>query len=208
MALEVIIQGNRMATKPLNKYTKQELIERCESLKITEIKAEDSDNIKNSEYVTAIEEFAKKQNGVNSGSVKEDEKAAKEPKGEKIDHGKVLSTEDRIALLYVSLPVIVTCHDNTVIIDDDEEGRVEEFSWGNAKIGMTSAKVKLDGKMQYLQIGAIKKLKTLVYAHHTKDSAGNPISSTDRAKFSVAETTGWTQEQLEAQKKSQALRKI
>lgn len=173
--------------KALNKLNKTELKEIVEKEGIVITEAEDLKNIINAEYVAAIEKHRKSK-----------------PKKVK---PKILTKEEQVQDLYRQIPVVISYHDNGDSIEDDEAGRVWRGAWGNGTIGMRTFSVRLDGAMQYLEIGAIKKLKTLQFPYHTQDANNKPTTIL-KNKFTITETDGWTEEELTARKKSQAVRTV
>ncbi len=163
----------------------------------------------NVEYVRVLELFKAKQDKVNF-------EVAKEIKEEvvtgstKIDSPvtKAAKRQNMSDDLTTSVPVIVTDHDTSLIIEDDNELRIIEISWGNPVIGMFTTRIPLHGQMQYLPKGAIIRLKAIPMAVHTNDENGKSISHRNLKRFSIADTTGWTPEQFNSHKEEQKLKRI
>lgn len=205
--------------KTFQQMNKTELLKAITSLKLEDkVVAKDPKNPTNAEYVTTLNEFKKSQANMNPDEAREQEiddkiEAAKPVK-------KVVSESDAPALtkqvqkqmqvdhLNNKVPVIITDHDITQVVDEDTEARTVPVSWGNPIIGMTTTNIALHGKMQYVTRGAIKALKSIPIATHKKNAAGTEVSDLTRKRFSIAEVEGWTKEEFEAHKKEQQLKKI
>lgn len=129
--------------------------------------------------------------------------------GTKVDD---VDEETKVATMVEDLntmvPVIVTDHDTSISIEEDDERRVVGLRWGNPLIGMTTTNVALHGKLQYLPKGALIRLNKVTLADHIKDADGKEKTVTDRSRFSVADTTGWSEAEFEAHKKEQMLKRI
>jgi hypothetical protein len=103
---------------------------------------------------------------------------------------------------------IVTDHYNGASLEEEDvPGRVHRISWGN-KLGSQTASIKLDGKPQYLHIGTINALKEITLPRLGKDNSGREYATINGGKrFSVIIVDGWTEEQLEQERKKQKARK-
>lgn len=158
----------------------------------------------NAEYVTVLERYEASE----APEVTEVEKIEEEQKAP----AEVATKEEKIANMVEDLdtmvPVIVTDHDNTVTVEEDENRRVVSIRWGNPLIGMTTTNVAMHGMMQYLPKGAIIRLKKITLADHVKNADGKEQSKNDRRRFSVADTTGWTEAEFEAHAAEQRLKRV
>lgn len=155
----------------------------------------------NAEYVTVLERAAeakaKKELKLTKGSVKSKSSALTEEE-------KTTMLDD----LSTGVPVIVTDHDGTVTIEDDENRRVVSVTWGNPVIGVTTVNIALHGRMQYLPKGAIMRMKEITLADHIKNEDGKETSTNSRKRFSIADTTGWTEAEFEAHAAEQRLKRV
>ena len=205
-----------MAAKPFDEMIKSELEEATAFLKLDdEVKAAAKNPAKptNADYVKVLEAFKAKQDKANPIVAKEViEASVAEVSGTKKEvtpratHAEVKATmaED----YSTGIPVIVTDHDTSISIDEDEEGRTVGIRWGNPVIGMSTTYVPMHGRMQYLPKGCVLRLRKISLASHVKDAAGKEKSHRDRKRFSVADTTGWTESEFEAHRDEQRLKRI
>ena len=99
--------------------------------------------------------------------------------------------------------VVITDHDTSQSIEDDQNNRLFKASWGNMLCTPRSEYVLVNGTPTGASRGMIKHMKALTTVIATNDAKGNP-KSTKIARFSISEVDGWTEEQLEALKKTQA----
>ena len=106
------------------------------------------------------------------------------------------------------IPVIVTDHDNSQSTEENLESLVFRGSCGNLYTGTISFAVVLHGKMQYLPKIVIDHLKTILMVSNYKDASGNEVSARNKPRFSIVEVQGWTEEELEAHKQEQSLKKL
>jgi len=188
----------RYMAKTFEEMTKAELIKATEGFGLLDgvIGTEKADKVKNDVYIDALNEYKEKMN-------------AKAPKGASkakippVDEIRALRAED----LLVSIPVIVTNHDHSVDITDDTELRGEEFTWGNRHVGGT-ARVFRHGERQFLQKGAIKALRAKVIPRYKADNAGNYKIVGKTPKYTITEVEGFTEVELEALQKKQAMLKM
>ena len=179
-----------MATKSFDKMTRTELEDTAKFLKV-EVKPSEGKDLINADFVKALTEFKESQVEATP----------------KVNVTKEVKAVNKAAGLHLGIEVVITDHDNTVDIEEDEQGRVFRFSWGNTKMGMTTTGVALHGKPQYISRGALKSLKTKTYTAHIKGADGKPIVE-ERTRFSISETSGWTKEQFAAHKEAQKLKRI
>ena len=107
------------------------------------------------------------------------------------------------------IQITVTDHDNTQTVEDDEENRLFQASWGNRICTPRQESVLVNGTPQYASRGMIKHMKSIKIPTFTKalnSEGGVKVGSRDR--FTINELTGWTEEQLDALRKTQAGRII
>ena len=201
-------------SKPFDKMIKSELEEAAQFLKLEDaVKAIAKDATKptNAEYVKVLEEFKAKQDADNADVAKE---VAEEPEvqsGSKEITPKSTKAEEIVtkSMDYATgIPVIVTDHDTSIAVEEDMEGRTFAITWGNPVIGMSTTNVPLHGRMQYLPKGAVIRLKRIPRASHIKDAGGKEQSHRDTMRFSVSDTTGWTEAQFDTHKQEQLLKRI
>ena len=202
--------------KTFEQMNKTELVESIKSLKLEDkVIAKDPEKPTNAEYVTTLNDFKDAQAVGNPEGAKQVEENKIEAKVEDTPKGsdapamtKEMKKQMQADFLDIKIPVIVTDHDTTQAVDEDSEARTVPISWGNPIIGMTTSNIALHGKMQYIARGALKTLKKIPLATHKKNAAGTEVSDLSRKRFSVAEVEGWTKDELEAHKKSQALKRL
>lgn len=108
----------------------------------------------------------------------------------------------------IGIPVIVTDYDTSITTEENIENRVFRGSIGNLMTGTISFTVTMHGKMQYLPRIVIDNLKTITMASNFKDASGKEVSSRDRLRFNVTEVEGWTEDELEAHRKEQLLKRV
>ena len=199
-------------SKAFDKMNKTELVEATKFLKLEKEVAEVAKDPKkptNADYVEVLEEFKTTQAKANP---KEAISQAKEQNAsENVVNAKKSKAEEKEVMvedLHTMIPVIITDHDTSVTVEDDTEARLVAIRWGNPVLGMTTVNIPLHGKMQYLQKGAVIRLKKISLASHIKNADGKETSNRDRKRFSVADTTGWTPAEFDAHAKEQALKRI
>ena len=189
--------------KPFNKMNKTELVASAQALKLEDkVKeiAKDPENPINAEYVTVLEEFKASQaeaNGVDDKPMTPDAKPGKVAKA---------TEAEKVAYNETAFYYLVTDHDTSVSIDDDEENRVYEFRWGNSRVGMTTQSVKLNGEPQYLPRGAVKTLERITYTKHYKVNGKPAVKEVPRFKITEM-PEGWSLEEFEAKKRDQMTQK-
>ena len=108
----------------------------------------------------------------------------------------------------VGIPVIVTDYDTSVTTEENIENRVFRGSIGNLMTGTISFAVAMHGRMQYLPRIVIDHLRTVTMASNYKDATGKEVSARDKLRFNVTEVEGWTEDELEAHRKEQLLKKL
>lgn len=205
-------------TKAFDKMIKKELQEAVAFLKLegkVAKLAKDPKAPTNAEFVEVLEAFKAEQDLSNPEEAKakeaDDSRETTDENGSPIVDPVATPEEVKQTMIddYNTLiPVIITDHDNSVSIEDDTEKRVVAVRWGNPILGMTTVNVPLHGKMQYVQKGAVMRLKKISLASHIKDADGKETSNRDRKRFSVSDTTGWTPAEFEAHAQEQALKKL
>lgn len=102
---------------------------------------------------------------------------------------------------------IVTDHYTVSKFEQNVPNRVFEVSYGN-KLGSVRARVSLNGSPQYLTIATLRKLEEIKMPRLGLDANGKEVATLGNKRFSVVIVDGWTDEQLEAQKKVQATHSI
>lgn len=196
--------------KSFKQMNKEELIKAAESLGLTNQvieSAKDKDNITNAEYVTVLEAFKASQDEINAETKKElediQEELEKAPKGPKI----VVDQHERAKLKQIKYKYIVTDHENSVTIEDDDETRTFPIQYGNLTTGPKNWNVGLHGNPQALPFSVAKKLEAILMPVHTKNGKGEPVVKT-QPRFRVTKVDGWTQDEIDALKRSQNTRKF
>lgn len=200
-------------SKTFAQMNKEELIKATESLKLMDkVKeiAEDPEKIKNAEYVTVLEEFKKAQDEVNAETKEEIEKPENQPsKADSREKSlkKVVDKHERARLKQVKFKYIVTDHNNSVTIADDDETRTFPIQYGNLTTGPKNWNVGLHGNPQALPFTVAKKLEEIKMSVHTKNAKGEPIVKS-QPRFRVTKVDGWTQDEIDQLQRSQNTRKF
>jgi len=197
-----------MAQKTFDKMNKTELEGAIAFLKLEDVAlaaAKDPEKITNAEYVAVLEAFKAKQDINNVDVVKET--TANDTASVKVNNSveKALVKADD---LHTMIPVIVTDHDTSVVINEDIEGRTVAIRWGNPVIGGYTTNVPVHGRMQYLPKGAVIRLKKITLAQNVKNADGQEVVNRNRKRFSIAHTEGWTEADFEAHRQEQLLKRI
>ena len=174
--------------------------------------AKDKDNITNAEYVTVLEEFKASQDEINSDTKKELDNAKKEDEAKKepevkVDAKVVVDQHERARLKQVKYKYIVTDHQHSVQIEDDDETRTFPIQYGNLTTGPKNWNVGLHGNPQALPFSVANKLEEVMMTLHTKDGEGKPIVKS-QPRFRVTKIEGWTQDEIDALKRAQNTRKF
>ena len=194
---------------------KEELIKAVESFNLMDkviASAKDPEKITNAEYVTVLEEFKAAQDEINADTKKElddaEKEAAKTPKAEvKVDAKIVVDQHERAKLKQVMYKYIVTDHQHSVQIDDDDLTRTFPVQYGNLTTGPKNWNVGLHGNPQALPFSVANKLEEILMTVHTKDAEGKPIVKT-QPRFRITKIEGWTQEEIDQLKRTQNTRKF
>lgn len=193
--------------KTFKDMNKDELIAAANSLGLTDkIKesAKDPEKITNAEYVTVLEAYKASQDEINSGAKQELDKV----KTATPSDGKVVVTKhERAKLKQIKYKYIVTDHQNSVVIEDDDETRTFPIQYGNLTTGPRNWNVGLHGNPQALPFTVAKKLEAIPMTVHTKNAKGEPVVKT-QSRFRVTKVDGWTQDEIDALKRSQNTRKF
>lgn len=197
--------------KSFKQMNKEELIKAAESLglmdKVIE-SATDKDNITNAEYVTVLEAFKASQEEINAGTKKELDKVENQPEESEAEVGKkIVDKHERAKLKQIKYKYIVTDHQNSVQIDDDDETRTFPIQYGNLTTGPKNWNVGLHGNPQALPFSVAKRLESIQMTVHTKNGKGEPIVKS-QPRFRVTKVDGWTQDEIDALKRSQNTRKF
>lgn len=201
--------------KTFQQMNKEELIKAVESFNLMDkviASAKDPEKITNAEYVTVLEEFKAAQDEINSDTKKElddaEKEAAKTPKAEvKVDAKIVVDQHERAKLKQVMYKYIVTDHQHSVQIDDDDLTRTFPVQYGNLTTGPKNWNVGLHGNPQALPFSVANKLEEILMTVHTKDAEGKPIVKT-QPRFRITKIEGWTQDEIDALKRAQNTRKF
>ena len=203
--------------KTFQQMNKEELIKAVESFNLADkvvAIAKDPEKITNAEYVTVLEEFKASQDIVNADTKKEldeaqekIEKAPKTTEPEKVDAKVVVDQYERARLKQIKYKYIVTDHQHSVQIDDDDETRTFPIQYGNLTTGPKNWNVGLHGNPQALPFSVAKKLEAVLMTVHTKNAAGEPIVKS-QPRFRVTKVDGWTQDEIDALKRAQNTRKF
>ena len=205
-------KGKYMATKSFKQMNKEELINAVESFglmdKVIE-SAKDKENITNAEYVTVLEAFKASQDEINSETKEELEKIENEKENKPADAGLkiVVDPNERAKLKQIMYKYIVTDHQNSVTIEDDDVTRTFPIQYGNLTTGPKNWNVGLHGNPQALPFSVANKLEEILMTVHTKDAEGKPIVKT-QPRFRITKIEGWTQEEIDQLKRTQNTRKF
>ena len=203
--------------KTFQQMNKEELIKAVESFNLADkvvAVAKDPEKITNAEYVTVLEEFKASQDEINADTKKELDEVQGNvpdtgvviPKGE--DTAKVVVDQfERAKLKQVMYKYIVTDHQNSVQIEDDDETRTFPIQYGNLTSGPKNWNVGLHGNPQALPFSVASKLEDVLMTVHTKNGDGEPIVKS-QPRFRVTKIEGWTQDEIDAMKRAQNTRKF
>lgn len=203
--------------KTFQQMNKEELIKAVESFNLADkvvAIAKDPEKITNAEYVTVLEEFKASQDIVNADTKKELDEVQGDvpdtgvviPEGE--DTAKVVVDQfERAKLKQVMYKYIVTDHQNSVQIEDDDETRTFPIQYGNLTSGPKNWNVGLHGNPQALPFSVASKLEDILMTVHTKNGEGEPIVKS-QPRFRVTKIEGWTQDEIDAMKRAQNTRKF
>lgn len=203
--------------KTFQQMTKEELIKAVQAFNLMDkvvAVAKDPEKITNAEYVTVLEEFKASQDEINADTKKELDEVQGNvpdtgvvvPKGE--DAAKIVVDQfERAKLKQVMYKYIVTDHQNSVQIEDDDETRTFPIQYGNLTSGPKNWNVGLHGNPQALPFSVASKLEDILMTVHTKNGEGEPIVKS-QPRFRVTKIEGWTQDEIDAMKRAQNTRKF
>ena len=201
-----------MSTKSFKQMNKEELIKAVESFglmdKVIE-SAKDKEAITNAEYVTVLEAFKASQDEINSETKEELEKIENEKGDKLVNTGLkvVVDNNERAKLKQIKYKYIVTDHQNSVTIEDDDVTRTFPIQYGNLTTGPKNWNVGLHGNPQALPFSVAMKLEEVLMTVHTKDGQGNPIVRS-QPRFRITKVDGFTQEEIDSLKRAQNTRKF
>ena len=205
-------KGKYMATKSFKQMNKEELINAVESFGLMDNvieSAKDKEAITNAEYVTVLEAFKASQDEINSETKEELEKVENKKGDELVDTGLkvVVDNNERAKLKQIKYKYIVTDHQNSVTIEDDDVTRTFPIQYGNLTTGPKNWNVGLHGNPQALPFSVAMKLEEVLMTVHTKDGQGNPIVRS-QPRFRITKVDGFTQEEIDSLKRAQNTRKF
>ena len=165
--------------------------------------------ITNAEYVTVLEAFKASQDEINSETKEELEKIENKKGDELVDTGLkiVVDNNERAKLKQIMYKYIVTDHQNSVTIEDDDVTRTFPIQYGNLTTGPKNWNVGLHGNPQALPFSVAMKLEEVLMTVHTKDGQGNPIVRS-QPRFRITKVDGFTQEEIDSLKRAQNTRKF
>ena len=216
-----------MATKSYEQMTKAELLKAINFFKLECKVAElgkDANSLINADYVKVLNAFRDSQAALNGAEdtntneeenmadkleteVKEEIKVETEtaPKAPVVPELRKLTRDEEVALAaeynLTKTRVVVTDHDTTQSMEADVLERGVTISWGNKFLGSQTDCVFMHGEPQYVRNGALEAMKTILIPTNSKDS-----TSRTKARFSIAEVEGWTQEKIDELKAQQKLK--
>ena len=205
--------------KTFQQMNKEELIKAIESFNLMDKAvaiAKDPEKITNSEYVTVLEEFKASQDEINAETKKEIEDTQLDTLGDQtaplipgVDNTARVAVDqfERAKLKQVMYKYIVTDHQNSVQIEDDDETRTFPIQYGNLTSGPKNWNVGLHGNPQALPFSVASKLEDILMTVHTKNGEGEPIVKS-QPRFRVTKIEGWTQDEIDAMKRAQNTRKF
>ena len=222
-----------MATKSYEQMTKAELLKAINFFKLEGKVAElgkDANSLINADYVKVLNAFRDSQAALNGAEdtntntntneeeimadkveVQEEVKVENKvetkttPKAPVVPEFKKLTRDEEVALAaeynLTKTRVVVTDHDTTQSMEADVLERGVTISWGNKFLGSQTDCVFMHGEPQYVRNGALAAMKTILIPTNSKDS-----TSRTKARFSITEVEGWTQEKIDELKAQQKLK--
>ena len=222
-----------MATKSYEQMTKAELLKAISFFKLEGKVAElgkDANSLINADYVKVLNAFRDSQAALNGAEdtntntntneeeimadkveVQEEVKVENKvetkttPKAPVVPEFKKLTRDEEVALAaeynLTKTRVVVTDHDTTQSMEADVLERGVTISWGNKFLGSQTDCVFMHGEPQYVRNGALAAMKTILIPTNSKDS-----TSRTKARFSITEVEGWTQEKIDELKAQQKLK--
>ena len=223
-----------MATKSYEQMTKAELLKAISFFKLEGKVAElgkDANSLINADYVKVLNAFRDSQAALNGAedtntNTNEEEIMADKvetevqvnfsgeetkvetkitPKTPVVPEFKKLTRDEEIALAaeynLTKTRVVVTDHDTTQSMEADVLERGVTISWGNKFLGSQADCVFMHGEPQYVRNGALAAMRTILIPTNSKDS-----TTRTKARFSITEVEGWTQEKIDELKAQQKLK--
>ena len=213
--------------------TKAELLKAISFFKLEGKVAElgkDANSLINADYVKVLNAFRDSQAALNDAedtntiiNTNEEENMADEvevqeevkvenkvetkttPKAPVVPEFKKLTRDEEVALAaeynLTKTRVVVTDHDTTQSMEADVLERGVTISWGNKFLGSQTDCVFMHGEPQYVRNGALAAMKTILIPTNSKDS-----TSRTKARFSITEVEGWTQEKIDELRAQQKLK--
>ena len=220
-----------MATKSYEQMTKAELLKAINFFKLEGKVAElgkDANSLINADYVKVLNAFRDSQAALNGAedtniNINEEEIMADKvevqeevktenkvetkttPKAPVVPEFKKLTRDEEVALAaeynLTKTRVVITDHDTTQSMEADVLERGVTISWGNKFLGSQTDCVFMHGEPQYVRNGALAAMKTILIPTNSKDS-----TSRTKARFSITEVEGWTQEKIDELRAQQKLK--
>ena len=127
------------------------------------------------------------------------------PKTPVVAELKKLTRDEEVALAaeynMTRTRVVITDHDTTQSMEADVLEKGVVISWGNKFLLSQTDCVFMHGEPQYVRNGALEAMKTILIPTNSKDS-----TSRTKARFSITEVEGWTQEKIDELKAQQKLK--
>ena len=220
-----------MATKSYEQMTKAELLKAISFFKLEGKVAElgkDANSLINADYVKVLNAFRDSQAALNGAEdtntntneeeimadkveiqeeIKTESKVETKitPKAPVVPEPKKLTRDEEVALAaeynLTKTRVVVTDHDTTQSMEADVLERGVTISWGNKFLLSQTDCVFMHGEPQYVRNGALAAMRTILIPTNSKDS-----TSRTKARFSITEVEGWTQEKIDELKAQQKLK--
>lgn len=220
-----------MATKSYEQMTKAELLKAISFFKLEGKVAElgkDANSLINADYVKVLNAFRDSQAALNGAEdtntntneeeIMDDKVEVQEeiktetkvetkitPKAPVVPEFKKLTRDEEVALAaeynLTKTRVVVTDHDTTQSMEADVLERGVTISWGNKFLGSQTDCVFMHGDPQYVRNGALAAMRTILIPTNSKDSTNRT-----KARFSITEVEGWTQEKIDELKAQQKLK--
>lgn len=220
-----------MATKSYEQMTKAELLKAISFFKLEGKVAElgkDANSLINADYVKVLNAFRDSQAALNGAEdtntntneeeIMDDKVEVQEeiktetkvetkitPKAPVVPEFKKLTRDEEVALAaeynLTKTRVVVTDHDTTQSMEADVLERGVTISWGNKFLGSQTDCVFMHGEPQYVRNGALAAMRTILIPTNSKDSTNRT-----KARFSITEVEGWTQEKIDELKAQQKLK--
>ena len=223
-----------MATKSYEQMTKAELLKAISFFKLESKVAElgkDANSLINADYVKVLNAFRDSQAALNGAedtntNTNEEEIMADKvepevqvnfsgeenkvetkitPKAPVVPEPKKLTRDEEVALAaeynLTKTRVVITDHDTTQSMEADVLERGVTISWGNKFLLSQTDCVFMHGEPQYVRNGALAAMKTILIPTNSKDSTNRT-----KARFSITEVEGWTQEKIDELKAQQKLK--